>query len=55
MYKLQITLHYTDNPWWITIQASSDGEARTKAYCENPRYQILCCKEWDGVEGSYFN
>lgn len=56
MYKLQVTIHHTDNPWWITIEGcTSDTEARTKAYSENPQYQILCCKEWDGEEGSYYN
>jgi hypothetical protein len=55
MYKLQVTFSHTDHPWWITVHASSDSEARSKAYEQNPRYQILCCKEWDGEEGSYYN
>lgn len=54
-YKLQVTLSVTGIPFWITIEADSDWEARTKAYAENPRYYILCCKEWDGEENSYFN
>ena len=55
-YKLQVTFHHTDNPWWISISgANSDTHARNMAYAQNPRYQILCCKPLVEEDDSYFN
>jgi hypothetical protein len=55
IYKIQVTVGFWGEPHWMTIRAESEVEAQKLVYLINPQYCICATKQWDGVEGSYYN